>query len=122
MSYAYHGSYHDLTILRTELQSEKGTWFDNITVHVDLGFQGIIEGYKFGKLSIPIKKKPKKELLEIEKMINKTRSSIRVLVENSIAGFKRYRFLSDRLRCRNMTLYNKVAGICAGIWNFCLTH
>ena len=91
-------------------------------MHVDLGFQGITEDYKFGKLSIPIKKKPKKELLEVEKTINKSRSSIRVLVENSIAGFKRYRFLSDRLRCRSMALYNKAAGICAGIWNFCLTN
>ena len=32
-----------------------------------------------------------------------------------------YRFLPDRLRCRDIQLYNLVAGVCAGLWNFCLT-
>ena len=49
------------------------------------------------------------------------KSSVRVKVEHSIGGLKRYRFLSDRLRCRNIQLYNIAAGICAGLWNFCLT-
>jgi hypothetical protein len=122
LSYAYHGKCHDINILRTEFDSERGLWFEEHAVHVDLGYLGIADEYGFKKLSIPYKKKPKKELEEWQKVANKAKNKIRVTVENSIAGLKRYRFLSDRLRCRKMSFYNKVIGICAGLWNFCLTH
>ncbi|MBU6340980.1 MAG: IS5 family transposase, partial [Bacteroidetes bacterium] len=63
-----------------------------------------------------------KPLTEDHKNSNKQRSSVRVKVEHSIGGLKRFRFLSDRLRYRNIQLYNLVAGVCAGLWNFCLTN
>lgn len=121
LSYAYHGTSHDLSILRTELPAEKGLWFSKHVVHLDLGYQGIDKDYRFGKIYIPFKKSKNVALTEKQKMDNKEKSSIRVVVENSIAGLKRYRFLSDRLRCRKLALYNKVAGVCAGLWNFNLT-
>jgi hypothetical protein len=97
-------------------------WFDNHNIHVDLGFLGIGKDYSSERISIPFKKSKNKPLTEDHKIINKQKSSVRVTVEHSIGGLKRFRFLSDRLRCRDIQLYNLVAGICAGLWNFCLTH
>ncbi|MFZ2897813.1 MAG: transposase family protein [Saprospiraceae bacterium] len=121
LSEAYCGSSHDYAILKTELPVEDRLWFDDHHLYVDLGFLGINKDYAIERISIPFKKSKNKGLTEEQKMTNKQYSSIRVKVEHSIGGFKRYRFLSDRLRCRNIALYNLVAGICAGIWNFCLS-
>jgi len=122
LSPAYCGSAHDYAMLKTELPFEKCLWFDEHHVHVDLGFLGIDKHYSVEKISIPFKKSKKNPLTEEQKIGNKQMSSHRVTVEHSIGGFKRYRFLSDRLRCRDINLYNLVAGICAGLWNFCLTN
>lgn len=122
LSYAYHGKSHDLSMLRTEFDAARGLWFEEHEVHVDLGYLGIDKDYGFKKLSIPYKKKRNRPLTEQQKIANKKKSQVRVTVENSIAGLKRYRFLSDRLRCRKMSFYNKVIGLCAGLWNFTLTY
>jgi len=121
LSYAYQGKSHDLSILRTELPADQGKWFSKHIVHLDLGYLGVDKDYKFKELQMPQKKMRNKELNQGQKKANKKKSSIRVIVEHSIAGLKRYRFLSDRLRCRKISFYNKVAGICAGLWNFILT-
>lgn len=121
LSVAYCGSSHDYAILKTELPPNEQLWFDKHNIHVDLGFLGIKKDYATEHISIPFKKSKKIELTEEQKNINKQKSSVRVKVEHSIGGLKRYRFLSDRLRCRNIQLYNIVAGVCAGLWNFCLT-
>lgn len=122
LSYAYQGTCHDFTILKMELQPEKGGWLDHQTVHVDLGYQGIEKIYRMGQLQIPEKKKKKTALSEEQKKCNREKSSFRVKVENSIAGMKRFRFMSDRIRTKNICFYNKVAGISAGLWNFNLTN
>ena len=33
---------------------------------------------------------------------------------------KRYRILSERLRTQSLDFYDKILGICAGLWNFYL--
>ncbi|UZR98460.1 transposase family protein [Chondrinema litorale] len=121
LSYAYHGRSHDLSILRNEFDAERGLWFDEYEVHVDLGYLGLDKDYGFKKLSIPYKKKRNTPLTEQQQISNREKSQFRVTVENSIVGLKRYRFLSDRLRCRKISFYNKVIGLCAGLWNFVLT-
>ena len=121
LSNAYHGSCHDFSILKTELPPDKGKWFVGNHIHVDLGYQGIDKTYVCLALSIPTKKTRGKELSDKQKKMNKKKSTLRVVVENAIGGMKRYRFLSDRLRCHTISLYNKIAGIAAGIWNFILT-
>lgn len=121
LSKAYHGSKHDFSILKTELPPEKGNWFTKNHVHVDLGYQGIDKKYICLKLSIPVKKSKGKELTKKQKKVNRKKGRLRVYVENAIGGMKRYRFLSDRLRCHSINLYNKIAGIAAGLWNFVLT-
>ena len=53
-----------------------------------------------------------------QKEENKILSSRRVIIEHSIGGIKRYRILSDRLRTHHIDLYDKILGVCAGLWNF----
>lgn len=122
LSEAYCGSAHDYAILKSEMPPEKQIWFDEHHLHVDLGFLGICKDYPAQQISIPFKKSKNKPLTKDHKKDNKRKCSIRVTVEHSIGGLKRYRFLSDRLRCRDIQLYNLVAGVCAGLWNFCLTN
>lgn len=121
MSEAYHGSVHDYAMLKNEFDPKEANWFDNFELLVDLGFLGIKRDYK-AKVKMPAKKPRKKELTKEQKEYNRSVSQIRIKVEHSIGGLKRYRILSDRLRMRNMTRYNQTSGICAGLWNFNLTN
>lgn len=108
--------------MKTELPNKNPVWFDAHHVHVDLGFLGIRKDYSAKEISIPFKKSKNHPLTEEQKVENKQKSSLRITVEHAIGGLKRYRFLSDRLRCRDIQLYDLVTGVCAGLWNFCLTH
>lgn len=111
LSDAYCGSAHDYAILKSELPPEEGIWFDEHHLHVDLGFLGICNDYPDQQISIPFKKSKTKPLTDDHKISNKQMRSVRVTVEHSIDGLKRFRFLSDRLRCRDIQLYNLVAGV-----------
>lgn len=96
-------------------------WFDDSHLHVDLGFVGIEKDYDCKEVSIPHKKPRKKELTAEQKAENKLLASKRVRVEHALAGLKRYRILSDRLRIHNFEYYDIILGICAGLWNFYLS-
>ena len=74
------------------------------------------------ELLLANKKKKKQELSPEQKSENKLLASKRIFVEHSIGGMKRYRILSDRLRVHDLELYNVILGVCAGLWNFYLTH
>jgi DDE superfamily endonuclease len=120
LSLCWVGKTHDYRVFKEEFPPTED-WFEEHDVHVDLGFQGIETDYHSKTISIPHKKKKKQELTPAEKEDNKARASKRVKVEHSICGLKRYRILSDRLRMHDLNLYNDVLGVCAGLWNFCLT-
>lgn len=94
------------------------SWFTNFKVRVDLGFVGFDKDYQCKELLIPHKKPKQQELTAEQKAENKLLAGERIVVEHSIAGLKRYRILSDRLRLHDLDLYNQVLGICAGLWNF----
>ena len=96
-------------------------WFAAFRVRVDLGFLGIAKEYKCKELLIPYKKPKRQELTQEQKAENKLLASARIVVEHSIAGLKRYRILSDRLRMPDLDLYNVTLGVCAGLWNFMLS-
>jgi hypothetical protein len=117
LSNCWVGRTHDYRLIKEEFAPTQ-TWFTEFELHVDLGFFGIEKDYEIKRLSIPHKKPKKKELTTEQKAENKSRASERVRVEHSIAGLKRYRILSDRLRMHDLDLYNDVLGICAGLWNF----
>jgi hypothetical protein len=117
LSKSYVGTAHDFAILKTEFPTKHG-WFTDHEIRLDLGFKGFSDLYNCKKLYIPNKKPRNAELTEEQKIINKEQASQRVLVEHSIGGMKRYRLLSERLRLHSVKLYDNIAGICAGLWNF----
>lgn len=77
--------------------------------------------YSCQELAIPHKKPRKKELTPEQKAENKVLASQRIVVEHALAGLKRYRILSDRLRMHDLKLYDVILGVCAGLWNFYLS-
>ena len=105
-----------------DFQKEHQPWFEHLEVRLDLGYQGFEKDYKCKKVHIPHKKNKKAELTESQKTENKIISSERIKVEHSIAGMKRYRILSERLRVHDFDLYDDILGVCAGLWNFYLEH
>ena len=121
LSHAYHGSCHDYKILKEEFDIEKGNWFDEHETYVDLGFVGIQKDYA-DNVKIPKKRSKQTPLTEMDKENNRAMSKTRIKIENTIGGMKRYRIMSDRLRLKSTIKYNQIAGVCAGLWNFQLTH
>ena len=117
----YLGKVHDFALLKSELPPEAGWWFRGREVHVDLGYLGFGKAYGGATVSIPVRKPKNGELTGEQKESNRAKSKQRVVVENAIGGMKRYRFLSDRLRCHDLQLYSMVVAIAAGLWNFNLT-
>lgn len=95
-------------------------WFEEFQLRVDLGFFGIAKDFVCKELAIPHKKPKKKELTPAQKAENKLLASKRIVVEHALAGLKRYRILSDRLRIHDFELYDVILGVCAGLWNFYL--
>jgi hypothetical protein len=89
---------HDFPLLKSEDVAPHVP--KDVVAHCDLGFQGIQAEFP-GLRSILPKKKPRgKELSADEKEQNKTKSGVRVLVENALAGVKRLRIVSDIFRNR----------------------
>lgn len=121
LSKPYVGKAHDFGILKQEFEPGK-SWFNNHKVKLDLGFYGFKDLYKCKELEMPHKKPKNEELDEQRKVDNKSLASSRVKVEHAIGGLKRYRILTDRLRCKNDNIYSEMLGICAGLWNFRLNH
>ena len=101
VSSIYHGAQHDYSIFKSEFPQQREIWLSPFELHLDLGYYGIQKDYPNLRISIPHKKPKKKELSKPQKLENKGKSSIRIVVENAIGGMKRYRFLTDRLRCRD---------------------
>jgi hypothetical protein len=120
VSNCWVGKTHDYGMFKKEFPPEQG-WFKNFTVRVDLGFLGIDKDYEIKQLLLPHKKKKNQELDEGQKKENRSQASERIFVEHAIGGMKRYRILSDRLRVKDIQLYNDVLGVCAGLWNFYLS-
>ena len=123
------GSVHDYTMLKSAFDPDREGWFSNKKIWLDLGYVGFEKDYPADEVQIPIKRPrrkkktdPKIELTEKEKTHNKNVGSKRIYVEHAIGGLKRFRFLSDRLRCRNIQFHSTVLGVCAGIRNFQLKY
>lgn len=103
LSPIYIGKDHDFSLLKTEFPPGK-KWFKNFHIKVDLGYLGIEKEYDCRCLSIPHKKTKNTPLTAQQKNENKQMASERICVENSFAGLKRFRILSDRLRLHDFVL------------------
>lgn len=121
LSQCWVGKTHDFKLLKLEFPPEQN-WFKHFRIRVDLGYLGIAKEYACKALSIPHKKPKKQELSALEKLENRSFAKERVHVEHAIGGMKRYRILSDRLRLHDFDLYDVVLEVCAGLWNFQLSH
>ena len=121
MSHCWVGKTHDDRVLKEEFPPGQD-WLKDFQVRVDLGFFGIEKDYGCKELFLPTKKKKKQELSPGQKQENQLRAGERIAVEHAVGGMKRYRRLSDRLRVQDVRLYKVILGVCAGLWNFYLTH
>ena len=97
-------------------------WFTGWTVRVDSGFQGFANTYANGKLLLPARKPRGGQLTKNNKLRNTQQARPRVVGAHSIGGVKRCRILSDRRRMHNLNQFDIALELCAGLWNFCLTH
>lgn len=100
------------------------SWFEKLSVWIDLGYIGFAKDYVCKNLNIPFKKpyktknNPDPELTPEQKAHNKYVSKTRVIVENAIAGIKRYNILVYKFRNKNELLRDKAIYLAAGLWNF----
>ncbi len=122
ISKSYKGKEHDYPMLQKEFPSTI-EWFKDLTLKLDLGFQGFADLYVCKKLVIPVKKKRAKkgvsnELTAQEVEHNKGVGSQRIYVEHAIGGMKRYRILEHRNRLKLNKVINHVIGVCAALWNY----
>ena len=111
-----NGRRHDKHLL------DKSGWLSGIppdkTLWVDTGFFGIEQSLDANVAIMRPKKHSKNSpLTPQQKQENKTISSIRIVVENAIAGIKRFNSLSHVFRNRRGQddLFFLIA---AGLWNF----
>lgn len=118
----FFGSMHDFNIFKQEFTPELN-WFENIQLFVDLGYYGINNIYVGENINIPHKNPPKTksnpnpELTCEQKRYNSMLGKMRVIVENAIAGLKRYNILKNTFRNKINGFNDKVIAISAGLWN-----
>jgi len=115
------GSFHDYSLLKEEFPPEKD-WFKLLKILVDLGYLGMDKDYE-GDINLPHKKprktkdNPEPKLTEEQKAKNKALSQIRILVENTISGIKRYGILTQNFRNKRKNFEDDVIAIASGLWN-----
>ena len=106
MGKTFTGHHHDYTMFKTEFDPQQ-EWFKNLTIYVDLGYQGIKNDYSQGDIQIPIKKprrskaNPSPSLTPEEKAFNQSVSKARIVVEN--AGF-----FSSQIELQNLSYSGKI--------------
>ena len=120
LSSTKNGQRHDKRLL------DKTGWLSGIppnkTIWSDTGFQGIEPSLnKEVKVMKPKKRSKRNPLTVQDKDENKTISGIRIVVENAIAGIKRFNVLSQIYRNRKGQddLFMLFA---SGLWNFHLNY
>jgi hypothetical protein len=116
LSETVNGKDHDFTILKQHAPPD--CMPKDIKKHLDLGFIGFDKQFPGHTVSMPEKKPHGKELDPSIKEQNKQKSSVRVLVENSLAGVKRLRIVSDVFRGRKENFDDTVMLISCGLWNY----
>ena len=118
LSETVSGKTHDMKIAKdTEFMKSIPK---EIVCLFDSGFEGIDKIYQDAKISKPTKKKKGKELTKTQKKKNRSISKKRVLVENAIAGIKRFRITSDVFRNFKAGFTSIVIQIACAIWNLAL--
>ncbi len=113
------GKEHDFTIFKK--QASPNNMPKKIKKHVDLGFKGIDKQFPGHKISMPKRKPGTENLSEFAVKRNKKKSSIRVLVENALAGVKRLRIVTDIFRNKKKGFNDQAMLVSCGLWNYHLS-
>lgn len=109
------GKEHDYTLLKESHLPEIIP--KEIKTYLDLGFKGIDKDYSL-KILIPFRKPRTKELTAAQKLYNKKVSRFRVKVENTLAGIKRLRCVTDVCRMKTEEIKDHLMWLACGLWNF----
>lgn len=115
MSDLYPGSQVDMSIFKWELPDYN---YEKLRVWLDSGFQGIKKILKNTSINIPIKKRKNKKRTESEKEYNQKVARIRIRVEHSIGGMKKYAILQNRYRLKESGSLFEITALCTGLYNF----
>lgn len=116
LSKTVEGKKHDFTLLKEEAPPENMP--PKIKKHMDLGFKGMQKQFPDHIVSMPKRKPRTKELSKFSKEQNKKKSSVRVLVENALAGVKRLRITTDIFRNKKKDFDDQTMLISCGLWNY----
>lgn len=119
LSKTVEGKESDITILRAT--APPSVIPPHITTHVDLGFKGLDTQYPDHRISIPAKKPRTRDLTQTQRVRNKKKSGVRVLVEHAIGGVKRLGIVSQVFRNRKKDFDDQVMLISCGLWNYHLS-
>jgi len=125
LGHTMSGCNHDFAMLKEEFPPDK-PWFKDIPMYLDLGYTGILKLYEGDNIQIPYKKprksknNPNPQLTEEQKEHNRLVGKIRIFVENSLAGLKRYKILVHDFRNKKDKFVDDTIAICAGLWNMML--
>ena len=121
MGRLHSGNTHDYTMLKKEFTPTLD-WFSTCSVRMDLGYLGFNKDYVCESYYLPVKSSKTKPLRDEDKQVNRLMARQRIGVEHVIGGTKRYRVLSNRVRSRNFSDYDRKVEVCAGLWNLYVTH
>ena len=88
----------------------------DVTAWTDTGFQGMQKQHD--NTVMPTKATKKKPLSEQQKENNRVISSIRVVSEHAIGGFKRFKAAADIYRNKLPNLDDLLTEVSIGLWNF----
>lgn len=118
LSPAKPGRRHDKRAMDARLLAERIP--RRIHLWTDSGFQGID---KQRENTHVVKRGTKRRpLTEAEREENRFISSVRMVAEHALSGMKRFRVMSETLRNKIGVFDNRVAGVCAGLWNWHLNY
>ena len=120
LGFTVQGSCHDYFLLKHEfptLNKQEVGWFEPLSVWIDSGYQGMATDYASFQLFNPIKKQANQPRTQEHKDHNKEISQFRVLVENALAGIKKFNSLVHRFRNRVGYLEDTFINIATGLHN-----
>ena len=113
------GKEHDFTLLKEQASPDQMP--PKVKKHVDLGFKGIDKQFPGHQISMPKRKPRTKDLSQFAVKQNKNKSSVRVLVENALAGVKRLRIVAYIFRNRKEGFNDQTMLVACGLWNYHLS-
>jgi hypothetical protein len=92
----------------------------DVAIWTDTGFQGIARAHP--NTVMPAKATKNRPLTLAQKQNNRLISSIRVVSEHAIGGYKRFKAAADLYRNRLPNLDDTFSFLAAGLWNFHLAQ